>query len=149
MMQNLLDIHLTPDLFGVREHCLKKLRPSQMERLDLLIQKYPSLLSGAFFLRSTSRNGTDFNFPDGKVGDREVVAWSRISGDHEILCAMNLAQENYAIVYVTVDDGIHPVDSTMKCLYASDLSPTELNIEVRNGKSIRLTIPPHALVIYC
>jgi hypothetical protein len=72
MMQNLLDIHLTPDLFGVREHCLEKLRPSQMERLDLLIQKYPALLSGAFFLRSTSRNGTDFSFPDGKVGDREV-----------------------------------------------------------------------------
>ncbi|MCF0069582.1 hypothetical protein LZD49_03810 [Dyadobacter sp. CY261] len=149
MMQNLLDIHLNPDLFGIRENCLDKLRPSQIERLDFLIQKHPTLLSGDFFLRSTSRNGTDFNFPDHEDGDKEVIAWSRISDGREILCAMNLAEENYAIVYVTVDDGIHPVDSTMKCLYASDLSPAELNIEVRNGKSIRLTIPPHALVIYC
>jgi len=57
-MQNLLDILLIPDLFGVRKNCLEKLRPSQMERLDL-IQKYPNLLSGAFFLRSTSRNGAE------------------------------------------------------------------------------------------
>lgn len=149
MLQNLLDIHLTPDVYGVRENCLEKLRPSQMKGLDVLIRKHPTLLSGAFFLRATSRNGTIFNFPDDAAGDKDLVAWSRISNGREILCAMNLAQENYAIAYVTVDAGIHPVDSTMKCLYASDLSPTELNIEVRNGKSIRLTIPPHGLVIYC
>ncbi|HWV28735.1 MAG TPA: hypothetical protein VN038_03735, partial [Dyadobacter sp.] len=82
------------------------------------------------------------------TGDKQVIAWSRISGDHEILCAMNLDQEKYACVYATVDDVMHPVDRSMKCLFASDLSPAELNIEVRNGKAIRLTIPPHALVIY-
>lgn len=148
VMQNLLDFQLNPDFLGVREHCLEKLRPSHMERLESLIRKYPTLLSGAFFLRSTSRNGTIFNYPDDETGDKQVIAWSRISGDHEILCATNLNQENYAIVYVTVDDLMHPIDSSMKCLFASDLSPAELNIEVRNGKAIRLTIPPHALVIY-
>lgn len=149
VMQNLLDVHLNPDFWGVREHCLEKLRPSQMERLESLIRKYPTLLSGAFFLRSTSRNGTIFSYPDDETGDKEVIAWSRISNDHEILCAMNLDQENYAIVYVTVDDVMHPLDGSMQCLFASDLSPAKLNIEVRNGKAIRLTIPPHALVIYC
>ena len=149
MMQNLLDIHLHPDLFGIREYCLEKLRPTQVERLDSLIQKYPALLTGAFFLRPTSRNGTEFTFPDSEAGDKDLVAWSRISDGHEILCAINLDQQQHAFVYVTVDNQIHPENSTMKCLYASDLSPAELNIEVRNGKSIRLTVPPHALVIYC
>lgn len=149
MRQNLLDIHLSPDFLGVREDCLENLQPSQMERLDSLVRKYPTLLSGAFFLRSTSRNGITFSYPDEQTGDKRVIAWSRILDDHEILCAMNLDQENYAIVYVTVDDMMHPVDSSMKRLFASDLSPAELNIEVRNGKAIRLTIPPHALVIYC
>ncbi|GGM82103.1 hypothetical protein GCM10010967_12260 [Dyadobacter beijingensis] len=148
-MQGLLDIHLNPDFWGVREHCLEKLRPTQMERLDSLIRKYPTLVSGAFFLRSTSRNGNTFSYPDDEAGDKEVIAWSRISGDHEILCAVNLAEEKYACVYVTVDEAMHPIDSSMKCLFASDLSPAELNIEVRNGKAIRLTIPPQALVIYC
>ncbi len=148
MRQNLLDIHLSPDFLGVREDCLEKLQPSQMQRLDSLVRKNPTLLSGAFFLRSTSRNGITFSYPDEQTGDKQVIAWSRISDDHEILCAMNLDQENYAIVYVTVDDMIHSVDSSMKCLFASDLSPAELNTEVRNGKAIRLTIPPKALVIY-
>lgn len=148
-MQNLLDIQINPDYLGIREHCLEKLRPSQIERLDALVRKYPTLISGAFFLRSTSRNGIIFSYPDDETGDTQVVAWSRISDDQEILCAVNLARENYAYVYVTVDEVMHPIDSSMKCLFASDLSPAELNIEVRNGKAIRLTIPPHALVIYC
>ncbi|MGX5852521.1 hypothetical protein ACWKW6_02705 [Dyadobacter jiangsuensis] len=151
-MQNLLDIDLNPDFWGIREHCLEKLRPSHMEHLvehlESLIRKYPTLLSGAFFLRSTSRDGTIFSYPDDETGDKEVIAWSRISDDHEILCATNLNHEKYAFVYVTVDEAMHPIDSSMKCLFASDLSPAELNIEVRNGKAIRLTIPPHALVIY-
>lgn len=148
-MQNLLDIQINPDFLGIREHCLEKLRPSHIERLDALVRKYPTLLTGGFFLRSTSRNGIIFKYPDDETVDTQVVAWSRISDGHEILCAMNLAQEDYACVYVTVDDSMHPIDSSMKCLFASDLSPAELNIEVRNGKAIRLTIPPHALVIYC
>lgn len=148
MMQNLLDVHLNPDFLGVRERCLEKLRPSHIERLDSLVRRYPTLISGAFFLRSTSRNGITFSYPDDQTGDKEVIAWSRVSGENEILCAMNLDQEKYACVYVTVDAMMHPVDSSMKCLFASDLSPAELNIEVRNGKAIRLTIPPHALVIY-
>jgi len=146
--QNLLDIHLNPDFLGIREHCLEKLQPSHMERLDSLIRKYPTLISGAFFLRSTSRNGSTFSYPDEETGDKQVIAWSRISGEHEILCAMNLDQENYICVYVTVDEAMHPIDTSMKCLFVSDLSPAEVNVEVRNGKAIRLTIPPQALAIY-
>ncbi|WP_041734741.1 hypothetical protein [Dyadobacter fermentans] len=147
-MQNLLEIHLNPDIFGVREHCLEKLRHHHLQRLDTLLGHYPALISGAFFLRSTSRNGIAFSFPEDEAGDKKVVAWSRISEGKEFLCAMNLDQEKHAFVYVTVDDTMHLIDSSMRCLFASDLSPAELNIEVRNGKAIRLTIPPHALVIY-
>ncbi|CAG5011234.1 hypothetical protein DYBT9275_04909 [Dyadobacter sp. CECT 9275] len=119
-----------------------------MERLDSSIRMYPALISGAFFLRSTSRNGSIFSYPDEQTGVKQVIAWSRIFGDHEILCAINLDQEKYAFIYVTVDEAMHPIDTSMKCLFATDLSPAELNIEVRNGKAIRLTIPPYALVIY-
>ncbi|WP_215241182.1 hypothetical protein [Dyadobacter helix] len=139
---------MNPDFLGVREGCLEKLQPSQMERLDSSIRMYPALISGAFFLRSTSRNGSIFSYPDEQTGVKQVIAWSRIFGDHEILCAINLDQEKYAFIYVTVDEAMHPIDTSMKCLFATDLSPAELNIEVRNGKAIRLTIPPYALVIY-
>jgi hypothetical protein len=149
MIQNLLDSHLNPDAFGIRENCLKKLRASQLERLDLLVQQHPILLKGEFFLRSTSKNGIDFTYPEPDRHDPEdVVAWSRMTDGQEVLCAINLAGQDHAQVYVTVDHALHPINSAMQCLYASELSPAELNVEVRNGKSIRLTIPPHGLVIY-
>ncbi len=149
MIQNLLDSNLSPDAFGLQENCLQKLRPSQLERLDSLVREYPTLLSGAFFLRPISKNGTDFAFPEENGKESEnVVAWSRITDGNEFLCAINLNQSQHATVYVTVDNDLHSINSAMQCLYASDLSPAELNIEVRNGKSIRLTIPPHGLVVY-
>lgn len=147
-MEKLLDEIFSPAHFEIQHCCLQKLRPAQLDRLGVLAGMYPSLSRGAFFLRSTSLNGEDFSFPDPQITTGNVIAWSRIQGAEEILCAVNCHDQNAAVVYVTVDNSLHAVDSSMRCLYASELSPAELNIETRNGKAIRLTIPPHALVIY-
>ncbi|MCE6989586.1 hypothetical protein [Dyadobacter sp. CY323] len=147
-MDNLLGNLSVHDLFGV-EQCLQKLSPAQLGRLNTLVQTHPILTEGDFYLRPTSQNGLDFALPvpSGEMA-HNVVAWSRISDGQEVLCAVNTNQKNPSVLYVTVDNALHVVNSTMRCLYASDLSPAELNVEVRNGKSIRLSIPPHALVIF-
>lgn len=148
-MINLFGSDRGPGASDIGARCLKKFRPSQIERLNTLVQTHPTLITGAFYFRSTSLNGVDFTFSQpSEDTEGAVVAWSRISETHEFLCAVNTNETLPAVIYVTVDDALHPVDSAMQCFYASDLSPAELNVEVRNGKSIRLTIPPCGLVIY-
>ncbi|SEJ49331.1 Glycosidase [Dyadobacter koreensis] len=111
--------------------------------------KHIPLRRGRQYLRQISGNGTDFGFPV-MFGDRmkSIVAWSRIFNDQEILCAFNTDPENELIAYVTIDGTLHTINSRMKCLYASGPSPVEVNVEVRNGKAVRLTIPPSGFVIY-
>lgn len=148
IMDNLLDTHPTQDNFDILKCCLEKLRPAQLERLNDLVQTRPILLHGDFHLRATSQDGLDYILPNTTVPpEHKVIAWSRILEGKEVLCAINL-DDDHAVLFATIDDDLHEVNSRMRCLYASELSPAELNVEVRNGKSIRLTIPPHALVIY-
>lgn len=140
---------LSSDAVKIIELCLAKLRPIQLEHLDSLVKRYPALVSGSFYLRSTSTDGQYFVFPTSTSDDEHnVVAWSRIKGNQELVCAFNLDPVDPAIVYVTVDNDMHLIDGQMQCLFASAPSPAELNVEVRNGKAIRVTIPPHALVVY-
>lgn len=140
---------LSSDAVKIIELCLTKLRPIQLEHLDSLIKRYPALVRGNFYLRSTSTDGQCFVFPAStSEGDHDVIAWSRIEHNQELLCAFNLDPVDPAIVYVTVDNDMHLIDGQMQCVFASAPSPAELNIEVRNGKAIRVTIPPHALVVY-
>lgn len=147
-MDNLLGTHSPQDIFDIRKCCFEKLRPGQLERLNVLVQTRPILLEGDFYPRATSQNGIDYILPtDAELPEHKVIAWSRVLDGREVLCAINLAGD-HAVIFATIDDDLHEVNSRMRCLYASDLSPAELNVEVRNGKSIRLTIPPHALVIY-
>lgn len=147
-MKNAFYLTLRPEVPGIQD-CLSNFRPAQTERLNALIKSHPALLEGAFYLRPTSANGVDFEQPgpDQPLGTG-VIAWSRILGNQEVLCAINCDRQHYAVLYVTIDNDLHSVDSRMSCLFASDLCPSELNVEVRNGKSIRVTIPPDAMVIY-
>ncbi|MCE7062263.1 hypothetical protein [Dyadobacter sp. CY343] len=122
---------------------------SSMEELQHTMEKYPGLLSGEHYWRTISKNGQDFS-ASAEVDElqNQVIAFSSISNASEILCAINLHQGEHIPVYVTLDDNLHPSGSKMYCLYASANSPAELNVEDRNGKAVRLTIPPRALVIY-
>ncbi|MCF0063768.1 hypothetical protein MUK70_00310 [Dyadobacter chenwenxiniae] len=148
-MESLSDTHSFADIFGIGDGCFVKLRPAEMERLNALVQARPILTHGEFYIRATSLNGVDFVIPEtDTLAEHNVIAWSRILDGKEVLCAVNIGEQHHAVLYVTIDNALHEINSRMRCLYASEISPAELNIEVRNGKSIRLTIPPHALVIY-
>lgn len=140
---------LSEEVLTVIDLFLANLRPAQLEHLNMLVRKYPLLVTGSFYLRSTSKDGSDFALPGPATsGGPGVIAWSRIQNDQEFLCAFNLSLTEPAIVYATVDNQLHLVNGRMQCMYASSPSPAELNVEVRNGKAIRVTIPAHGLVIY-
>lgn len=112
-------------------------------------KKHLPLRRGRQFLRQISGNGIDFGFPvifQGRMDS--IVAWSRILDTKEILCAINTDPDHETIAYVTIDNNLHPINSKLKRLYGSNETPAELNVEVRNGKAVRLTIPPAGFVIY-
>jgi hypothetical protein len=123
-------------------------RFAEMEKLNSVIRQNKVLQTGKQFLRPTSENGVDFHFPTDDIPRNPIFAWSIILDEKEILCGVNLNPGKEEIAYVTVDNDLHAIDSKMKNLYASATCPSELNIEERNGKAIRLTIPPYGLVVY-
>jgi hypothetical protein len=132
-------------------HFFKEENPwfPEISKIAAIRQKYLALRRGRQYLRQISGNGTDFGYPV-LMSDRmnSIVAWSRICNDQEILCAFNTDQQNETIAYVTIDESLHAIDSNLKCLYASGPSPVQVNVEIRNGKAVRLTIPPAGFVIY-
>lgn len=152
MIKNMISSDLSEEVLKVIELFITNLRPAQLEHLNMLVRKYPLLVTGSFYLRSTSKDGSDFALPgpatSGGLSGPSVIAWSRIQNDQEFLCAFNLSSTEPAIIYATVDNQLHLVNGRMQCMYASSPSPAELNVEVRNGKAIRVTIPAHGLVIY-
>ncbi|WP_138475263.1 alpha-amylase family glycosyl hydrolase [Dyadobacter bucti] len=121
----------------------------EISKINELRKQHIALRRGRQYLRTTSANGIDFSLPT-IFGERmnSIVAWSRIFNDREVLCAINIDPQHETIAYVTIDNDLHPVNSRIRCLYSSKNSPQELNVEVRNGKAVRLTIPPGGFVIY-
>ena len=120
-----------------------------MNALQQTVCKHPALLNGKYYQRSISVSGAQFLYPD--LADHYlywIFAWSRMCGDQEYLCAVNLDQQISASLYVTIDSNLHPVGNKMNCLFATGDIPNELNVEVRNGKAVRLTIPAGGMVCY-
>ncbi|MCE6992494.1 hypothetical protein [Dyadobacter sp. CY323] len=122
--------------------------PSFMESLQLVVREHPALQYGEYHWRTISGNGTDFGLHDIVEDFTYVIAWSRIFEAKEIVCALNLHQEEQAVVYVTIDKDAQAFNSKLNRLYGPHTVPAELNVEDRNGKAVRLTIPPGSLVIY-
>lgn len=124
-------------------------RDTKMAALEKFVQKYPVTITGKFYQRPVSENGINFHYPDESCDPYcKVFAWSRILDDVEILCVINLDHNSTARIYVTIYHNIHPIGSKMFCLYGTNECPEELNVEVRNGKSIRMTVPAGEIVCY-
>ncbi|WP_031527666.1 hypothetical protein [Dyadobacter crusticola] len=124
-------------------------RDSEVQALLSLIQNEPPLQFGSYHWRAISVDGIDFQLSGLTNEDGTcVLAWSRIFEAREILCVINLHRRSEAVVHVTVDNGLHPSGTKMHRLLGPHSIPGELNVEDRNGKSLRLTIPPRALVMY-
>lgn len=113
-----------------------------------------ALRRGRQYLREISDSGEagTFGYPH-MMGDRilSVVPWSRIFDNHEIVLAINTDIDNSRFAWVTIDNHLHGENSTaLKCIYSTDPAQmgSEIKIEPRNGKAVRLTVPPGGFVIY-
>jgi glycosidase len=113
-----------------------------------------ALRRGRQYLRETSFLGRPFSIP----GRGELIAWSRILFDREVVMALNTHATENRGAEVTVDALLHPPGSTMTLLYKSDWSDSELRNPPQNqtvpvkehsdGRAIiRIELPPAGMVI--
>jgi glycosidase len=109
------------------------------------------LRRGRQYLRDISGDGVHFG-PPRPVGGRlrSIVPWSRLHADREVLVAINTDVDAAQTAWVTVDDGLHASGDLLTCRYSTDPDQegTAVEVEPRNGKSVRLTVPPAGFVIY-
>ncbi len=121
----------------------------QVQRVLWLRRQLAPMRVGRQYLREISGDGHSFGLPR-RLGVRmtSVVAWSRIHDEAEVVCAFNtdLGQERTA--WVTVDAGLQAeVDSFTYRYISAPPAPTDAPVESRNGRAMRITVPPAGFVI--
>lgn len=112
-----------------------------------------ALRRGRQYPRETSFLGRAFCVPS--VG--ELIAWSRIQYDQEVLIALNSHGTETRGASVTVDAGLHSPGSTMRVLYRGDWSDDRirdpdvdetLRVEYVDGRAtVRIDLPPAGMAI--
>ncbi|MFO1113786.1 MAG: alpha-amylase family glycosyl hydrolase [Rhodospirillales bacterium] len=113
-----------------------------------------ALRLGFCFPRETAFCGYPFQLPD----EGELVAWSMILADHEVLVALNTHGLESRGADVTVDARLHPPGATFRVRYRADWSdaqlaepPADENIVVEAGPDgravVRLSLPPAGMLI--
>ena len=120
------------------------------ELADLRRSHMP-LRRGRQYLRSLSRDGQSFFVPE-KVGDafRFAFAWSRIFADNELLVVANTDPDQTFNLWFTLDHGLTPPGTHLRCLFSTDLTQRGASalVEARNGAAVRLTVPPAGLAVW-
>jgi glycosidase len=112
-----------------------------------------ALRRGHHYLRETSFANHPFSIP----GAGELVAWSQVQFNTEILMALNTHGLENRGAFVTVDRSLHPIGSTMTVLYRSDWSDRELRnppqdrtVTVQENSDravVRIDLAPSGMVI--
>jgi glycosidase len=123
----------------------------EVARILAVRRSTPALRRGRQYLREISVDGVSFGLPRPTGGQlRSLVAWSRIFADHEVVAAINTDPLLPCTAWVTVDAGLHADSDTLTCRYSTDHAQenTTAPVEGRNGRAIRLTLPPAGFVIY-
>ncbi|HBF38871.1 MAG TPA: alpha-amylase, partial [Firmicutes bacterium] len=97
-------------------------------------------------------NGINFGLPC-IVGNqiRSIVPWSRVFDGQEILVLINTDCQNSASAWVTIENSLHLTGDKLRCIYSSqDKSKigTEVTIEERNGKTVKIAAPACEFAIY-
>ncbi len=111
------------------------------------------LRRGRQFLREISGNGVAFGFP-ARLGDgplRSIVAWSRVLGDQEVLCAINTDPDQATAAFVTIDRDLRADGRRLTCLYSSTAGEigSTVTVESRIGRAVvHLTAPAAGFVVY-
>ncbi|MBD2682844.1 MULTISPECIES: alpha-amylase family glycosyl hydrolase [Nostoc] len=113
-----------------------------------------ALRRGHHYLRKTSFCNYPFSIPP----QGELVAWSQVLFNTEVLMALNTHALEERGAEVTVDAHLHPTNSTMTFLYKSNWKDTDLRTPPRDqtvtvqhhqdGRaSVRLDLPPSGMAI--
>jgi glycosidase len=112
-----------------------------------------ALRKGRQYLRETSFLGRPFSLP----APGELIAWSRLLVNREVLVALNTQGTQDRGASVTVDASLHPAGSRLQFLYRSDWSDAELAnappdqtvvVEHQGGRaSVRIDLPPAGMAI--
>ena len=111
-----------------------------------------ALRRGRQYLRETSILGLQFAIP----GRGELVAWSRLLFDQEVLVAFNSHGTTGRGADITVDAALHPPGSRMTLLYDGAWSETELRqpphktvtVQHHNGRAtVHLDLPPAGMAM--
>ncbi|RYG26338.1 alpha-amylase [bacterium] len=111
----------------------------------------PCLRRGRQYLREVSSDGEEFGLPTpGPEGPfRGIVAWSRTLDRKETLIAINTDPENGATAWVTVDGLIHQPSDSLRCAFCPGEGTEDVvTVEPRNGRAVRITLPPGGVAIY-
>lgn len=90
-------------------HCFNQKHPAfiRIKHLIEISKKYIALSYGREYLRQISNFG--YNFTDSKGG--EIIAWSRILDDEEVLCIVNSNGSNRRGGDVQIDANLNPLNS--------------------------------------
>jgi glycosidase len=134
-------------------HCFDEKSPiyGELARIVTIRQQKIALRRGRQYLRQISGDGVSFGFPF-VVGDRmrSIVAWSRLFLDAEILLAVNTDAAHSGSAWITIDNNLHHAGESLTCLYSTDKTAIGglVHVESRNGKAVRLTLPPGGFLIY-
>ncbi len=112
-----------------------------------------TLRRGRLYVRDVSFDGLPF----GLHGPGEIVGWSQILFDTELLMALNTHSASTRNAAVTVDANLHPPGSSMHILYDSSWTedelrnpPTDLTVPVHEQEEravVSLELPPSGMVI--
>ncbi|MBZ0299087.1 MAG: alpha-amylase, partial [Anaerolineae bacterium] len=112
-----------------------------------------TLRRGRQYLRETSYLGRPFAVPPAG----ELIAWSRILFDQEVLVALNTHATEARGADVTVDAALHPPGTTMAVCYRSDWPDNQLRglppdqtvpVESRGNRAVvRIDLPPAGMAI--
>jgi len=79
-----------------------------------------------------------------------IVAWSRLLDDQEAVLAINTDLDNPRSAWVTIDATLHRPGDTLRCIYSTDSTQIgqALPVESRNGRAMRLAVPPAGFVVF-
>ncbi|MCO1654222.1 alpha-amylase family glycosyl hydrolase [Pseudonocardia humida] len=123
---------------------------ARIGELAALRRAEPAVRRGRQYLREVSGNGLDFGLPSGFGGPvRGVVGWSRILDRREVLCLINTDPARPRSAWVTVDAGLHAPGEALDLRYGSDPDQAEqVVVEARNGRAVRVDLPPAAVAVY-
>lgn len=105
--------------------------------------------------RQYQRDTSFFGGPFAPGGPGEIVAWSRILYDREVVMALNTHGTASRGAFVTVDAGLHKGQAGMQCLYHSGhftqppaAQAPAVPVQLMSGRSVvRIDLPPAGFTI--